>query len=63
MGSYTKENSTPLCLVALDGYFDNLAAAATNKKVVLEELATNFTTLTTSNTEMEATIKKLAGDN
>ena len=55
--------------MALDGYFDNLAAAATNENSVLEELITNLitlttlTTLTTSNAEMSDTTKKLTGDN
>ena len=35
MGSDPKGNNTPMGLAALDRYFDNLAAAATNKKAVL----------------------------
>ena len=50
-------------LAALTRYFDNLTVAYMNEKVILEELATNLTTLTTSNTKMVATIKKLRGDN
>ena len=34
----------------LNGYFDNLAAAAPNKKWVLEDLVSNIATHTTSNT-------------
>ena len=45
---------------ALGGYFDNLDAAETNKKAVLEEVVTNFNTITTSNSEMANTIKELA---
>ena len=41
----------------IDGYFKNLAAAATNKKSVLEELITNLTILTNSNDEMTNIIK------
>ena len=48
---------------ALGGYFDNLAAAETNKKAVLEEVVTNFNTITTSNSEMANTIKELAWEN
>ena len=50
-------------LASLGGYFDNLAASATDEKDVLEELVTNLPTLTTRNSEMEATIKKITGDN
>ena len=63
MGSEPEGNNTPMGLAALDGYFDNLAAAATNEKAVLDELVKKLTTLTTRNKEMEATIKKLTGKN
>ena len=59
----TAGRNQPIDLAALDGYFDNLAAVATNEKAVLEELVTNLTTLTNSNAEMAATIKKLKGYN
>ena len=52
-----------MSLEALSGYFDNLAAAATNEKLVLEDLVANLTTLATSNAEMEDMIKKLTGEN
>ena len=42
----------------LKGYFDNLAAAATNKKDVLKQLVLNNTTLATSNGSLVALIKK-----
>ena len=54
---------TPIGLSALDGYFDNIAADATNEESVLDELVTNLITLTTRNAEMAATIKKITGKN
>ena len=63
LGGDTEGNNQPMGLAALDGYFENLTAASTNEKAVLEELVTNINTLTTSNTEMGATIKKLTGEN
>ena len=51
-------DSQPVSLEALNGYFENLAAVATNKKSVLDDLVSNLTTLTTSNVEMADTIKK-----
>ena len=47
---------------ALEGYFDNLAAAAVNKKGVLQQLMLNNTTLTTSNESLVALVNKLNGD-
>lgn len=43
----------------LAGYFDNLAAAATNEKAVLEQLVANNATLTATNAEMADAIKHL----
>ena len=42
----------------LEGYFDNLAAAATNEKDVLNQLVLNNTTLATSNESLVALVKK-----
>ena len=42
----------------LEGHFDNLAATATNKKDVLEQLVLNNTTLATSNESLVALVKK-----
>ena len=42
----------------LEGYFDNLTAAATNKKDVLNQLVLNNTTLTNSNKKLVALVKK-----
>ena len=41
----------------LEGYFDNLAAAAVNKKGVLQQLVSNNTTLSTSNESLAAFVK------
>ena len=62
MGSDTEGKKTPMGLAALDGYFDNLAPAETNKKALLEELVTNLITLTTSKADMADTIKKIMGE-
>ena len=43
----------------LAGYFDNLAAAATNEKAVLDQLVASNATLTTTNAEMADAIKSL----
>ena len=59
----TTGNNQPMGLASLNRYFDNLVAAATNEKAVLEELVTNPTNLTTSNAEMAETIKNLTGEN
>ena len=42
----------------LEGYFDNLAASATNEKDVLNQLVLNNTTLATSNESLVALVKK-----
>ena len=47
---------------ALEGYFDNLTAAAVNEKSVLQQLVLNNTTLTTSNESLVSLVKKLTGD-
>ena len=46
----------------LEGYFDNLAAAAVNEKYVLQQMVLNKTTLATSNEILVALVKKLTGD-
>ena len=56
-GGAPESNTQHMGLEALDGYFDNLAAAAKNKKAVLEQLFTNISTLATSNAEMVDRIK------
>ena len=47
---------------ALEGYFDDLSAAAINEKYVLQQLVLNNTTLVTSNESLAALVKKLTGD-
>ena len=42
----------------LEGYFDNLAAAAVNEKYVLKQLVFNNTTLVRSNESLVALVKK-----
>ena len=42
----------------LEGYFNNLAAAATNETDVLKQLVLNNTTLATSNESLVALVKK-----
>ena len=46
----------------LEGYFTNLAAAATNEKVLLNQLVLNNTTLTNSNESLVALVNKQAND-
>ena len=43
----------------LEGYFDNVAGAATNKKAVFDQLVTNNTKLTATNAEMAEAVKQL----
>ena len=46
----------------LEGYFDNLAAAAVNEKSVLENLVANNTKLAATNKNVFAMVKKLTND-
>ena len=47
---------------SLEGCFDNLAAAAVNKKSVLEQLVANNTKLAATNKNLVAVVKKLTND-
>ena len=47
---------------SLEGYFTNLAAAATNEKEILNQLVLNNTTLTTTNESLMALVKKQANE-
>ena len=47
---------------SLEGYFTNLAAAATNEKEILNQLVLNNTTLTNTNESLVALVKKQAND-
>ena len=49
-------------LKIVEGYFDNLAAAAVNEQVFLKKLALNNTTLATSNESLVALVKKKSND-
>ena len=46
----------------LDGYLDNLTAAATSKKSVLEQLVDDNKTLVAANAALVATTRKLTSD-
>ena len=48
---------------ALEGYFDNLADAAINKKSVLEKLVANNAKLAATNKDLVTTVKKLSNEN
>ena len=43
----------------IEGYFDNFAAATVNEKSVLQQLVLNNTTLTTSDENLVALVKKI----
>ena len=47
---------------ALEGYFNNLAAASVNEKGVLQQLVLNNTPFTTSTGSLMDLVKKLNGD-
>ena len=46
----------------LEGYFDNLAAAATNEKTVLDQLVATNTKLAATNAELAEAVKQLTAD-
>ena len=46
----------------MEGFFDNLAAAATNDKAVLAQLADNNTKLVNTNEELAASVKRLTNE-
>ena len=47
---------------SLEGYFDTLAAAAVNKKSVLDKLVANNTKLAATNKDLVAIVKKLTNE-
>ena len=57
----TLHDALPICLSTdsktLEGYFDNLSAAATNEKGILNQLVLNKTTLAASNESLVALVK------
>ena len=62
-GGFPEINVHTMGLEAINGYFNNLAAAEMNIKSVLEKVVTNLATLTTRNAEMADSIKKMMGEN
>lgn len=61
--THTESEEAPtLGLEALDGYFDNLAAAATTEKSLLEELVKSNATLTNTNEDLANIVKRLTGE-
>ena len=46
----------------MEGLFDNLAAAATNDKAVMAQLADNNTKLVNTNEELAASVKRLTNE-
>ena len=47
----------------MEGFFNNLAAAATNDKAVLAQLTDNNTKLVNTNEELSASMKNLTNEN
>ena len=47
----------------MEGFFDNLAAAATNDKAVLAQITDNNTKLVNTNEELAASVKNLTNEN
>ena len=54
----TDDSGYEVGMNAQEGYFDNLSAAVTNKKSVLEQLVANNDKLTTTNKELVDIVKK-----
>ena len=46
----------------MEGFFNNLAAAATNDKAVLSQLAENNTKLVNTNEELATRVKRLTNE-
>ena len=64
LGGVTKDDGgNEVSLKAFGGYFDNLAAATTNEKTVLEQIVASSAKLATTNKELMAVVKKLTNDN
>ena len=58
----TQHEGSSVDINTLERYFNNLAAAATNKKDVLNQLVLNNTTLTNINESLVALMKKQANE-
>ena len=61
-GVETKQDINEGGMKFLEGYFNNLASAAVNKKSVLEQLVENNTKLAATNENLVAIVKKLTND-
>ena len=59
----TDDGSNAVGLNALEGYFDNLSAAATKDKTVIEKLVTSNAKLATTNEELVDVVKTLTKEN
>ena len=59
----TDNDGNAVVLKALKGYFDKLAAAATNEKTVLEQLVASNANFAATNEELVDVVKKLTNNN
>ena len=59
----TDDGGSTVGLKSLEGYFENLAAATTNDKTVIEKLVSSNVKLAAANKEVVAVVKKLINDN
>ena len=55
----TDDGGDKVGMKALEGYFENLAVAATNNKSVIEQLVANISKLVVTNKELVAIVKIL----
>ena len=62
-GGATDKGGDEVDMKALEGYFDNLAAATTNDKSVLEQLVSNNANLAVTNEELVAIVKTNSNKN
>ena len=59
----TDDGGDEVGLRSLEGYFNNLTAAATSRKKVLEQLVSRNANLATTNEELVAVVKQLTNKN
>ena len=59
----TDKDGNRVGIKSLEGYFDNLAAATTNNKLVLEQLVANKAKLAATNEDLVTIIIKLSNEN
>ena len=62
-GGATDKGGDEVDMKDLEGYFDNLAAATTNNKSVLEQQVANNAKLAVTNEELVTIVKKLSNKN